>query len=518
MNHAHTRRLSALLLAALLLAAAALSGCGQNAAASASSVPAAAEAEPGGENEKAIAQYGEYGGAVFKAKLIASVSDRYEGAYAGTAESHLALLLTDWTGEGELLGYVPRESDVGQALAALLEKSGSAKVLLRLRLTGAAAESGAEEAAATARIVALLSPDWHDPEEENAGILESAAAGDAPETRVLLDAGASPYALDANGDGLIFLALRSGNLTLADLLASYGAPLENHNYLCAQADLLTGSEQTDIADAWGVQSAGGSDPGCTCETLLGYFVRSGAGSAVDWLLENGAEASSLSEYATLQLAARYGVPAAEGVRANELDLALAGGETEIARALLASGAQPSSLLLAKIADNMDFSSKACDLLGEYDYFGVLDSVIADYAAFRAAYDKVEALAREYNDRLAEYELLESQGRTFDAVYVLSREIYPAAKALKTAADALAEPATPEIAAVLTLTRDYASLVMRAANNMNNINGNIVKSGRNYLMSLHDRNQSAADAKLAELEDRIDYYDSIASHLSASDSR
>lgn len=405
-----------------------------------------------GLNRIPAAEWDRQGG-LFTVRVTASLLEELPAGYEQYAGIRFPLLLRDADGE-EKIAVAPRDTEDGEALLQLLSDGKEHRLLLRLR-----AMQGGEEP--ILRVAACCGEGWLDQEailRAQCGELLAAVRSGRAETAAALLTEQNISVTDENGDGLLYLALLSGDADTVSLLADRDCPAENRNYYRIDG-ALTEEEQADREALLDSIRQKGRSPGCIAGSIVYQLTASGNADALglyldyypcDWEIPAGEDAI---------LTAYYG-GGADPTAANLLDIAVTANDAATARVLLSHGAPASGLLRQALRQNpVSFSRGMLAVLGEHRCFGELDDVLADYAAFKESYEqeagnactRFEKLYNDYMDAAA-------NGDYFQAAAVMDSGLLKTIVGQLTAVKQVQEPQTDAIGSLWDLMYEYADMM------------------------------------------------------------
>ena len=412
-----------------------------------------------------------------------------------------AVLLTDPI-TGESASAVASDAE----LQALLADGKPHALCLRLRAM--------QQGEPSLRVVTVLCQGWLEKESvlrvQSEQLLWAARHGENDTLRLLLNEG-NVSVTDRNGDGLLWVALQSGNAETVELVVKAGATGENHNLYWAEPAALTIAERQDWQQLLSTLEEQHTDTGCTAPSIAYYCTAMGNAERLSLYLAHfplSAEEAALPEGDSTTAALRYGVESAQ--TGNLLDLAVANDDTETAAVLLQNGVTASPLLLKKLqASPTTLSDEMLALLGSYRYFGVLDEVLADYRAFKESYEAVagESCRRFERDYAAYCEAME-KGDSFAAAGIMDSGLLDEIVGQLQAVQNVAKPETEAINALWDLMYEYADMMDTAGYYYKRISLSTYVVTRRYYRALFENRLGRAHALYEEFKHQTAVYDGL----------
>lgn len=390
---------------------------------------------------------------LFTVRVTASLSQELPAGYEPYADTRFPLLLRDADGE-EKIAVAPRDTEDGKALLQLLSDGKEHRLLLRLR-----AMQGGE--GPILRVVACCGESWLDQEailRAQCGELLTAVRSGKAEAVAALLTPQNITVTDENGDGLLYLALLSGDADTVSLLADMDCPAENRNYYRIDG-ALTEEEQADRDALLDFIRQQGRFPGCIAGTIAYQLTASGNAAALGLYLDHYAVDGDIPAGENAALTAYYG-DGADPMAANLLDIAVTASDPATAEVLLSHGVSASRLLRQALRQNpTSFSRGVLAVLGEYRYFGELDEVLEDYAAFKESYEqeagnactRFEKLYNNYMDAAA-------KGDYFQAAAIMDSGLLKTIVGQLTAVQQVQRPQTEAIGSLWDLMFEYADMM------------------------------------------------------------
>lgn len=407
-----------------------------------------------GVNPLPLSEWGSEQG-FFTARVTASLGGELPAPYQEHAATHYTVEIQDYTGEGTLTAVFTRESSDGEALHRLLSDGGEHRVLLRLR------ELPAEGETPLWRVTQYVAEGWFNEETElrrqNTALLEAVRQGRTEQVEALLTP-QNVHVTDENGDGLLFLALRDHHDEIAELLIRMGVSGQNDNIYWHNMCHLLDFEREDVLTLTGKMRKGGGNAGCTAESLEHYLVQRSNNSALMIFLSAFEPQGTLSMAESWSLAERYGLELE--TPANLLDVAVLEGSAQTAETLLIDGLRASALLKEKLRlEPTSFSEQMLAVLGQQNYFGVMDEVLEDYGAFRKSYLKAASEeVKKFHEQYNRFLDAAVAGKQTEAYAIMDSGLLSAIEHQLAAVQRVEKPRTEAIGALWDLMFRYADMM------------------------------------------------------------
>ncbi len=439
---------------------------------------------------------------LFTVRVTAALGGELPQDYETEGLSRYSLLLTDPVG-GEVLPAVAGDA----ALYELLSDGEPHAVCLRLR-----AMQGEEP---LLRVTHLLCEGWLEAEAvlraQSEQLLWAARHGESETVRLLLNAG-NAAVTDPNGDGLLFLALQSGDAQTVKLVADAGCGDTVCNIYRVEEGSLTAAERQDWQQMLAELDGQGVDTGCTAPSIAYYYTVHGEADRLALYLDHYPAEFSLSAEQSHTVALQYGVESAQ--EANLLDLAILRDDVATAQVLLGSGAGASGLLKKKLqAAPTDFSDEMLALLGSRGYFGVLDDVLEDYRAFRDSYEEVAGEScRRFEQDYADYCIAVQKGDTFAAAGIMDSGLLEEIVGQLEAVQQVQKPQTEAINALWDLMFQYADMMDTAGYYYKRISLSTYIVTRRYYRALFEDRLGRAHTLYEQFKHETEVYDWLLENL------